>query len=77
MVVTYSTGELHIRNARMEDGIARYSCMTLHSLTQERKRSVPAVLTVTGMFRFLLIVKFNESSLHRTVNFVNIQAASL
>lgn len=50
MVVTYSTGELHIRNVRMEDGLARYSCMTLHSLTQERKRSAPAVLTVTGNF---------------------------
>lgn len=50
MVVTYSTGELHIRNARVEDGLARYSCMTLHSLTQERKRSAPAVLTVTGQF---------------------------
>ncbi|XP_044257604.1 Down syndrome cell adhesion molecule-like protein Dscam2 isoform X1 [Tribolium madens] len=47
IVVTYGTGELHIRSARAEDGLARYSCLTLHILTQERKRSAPAILTVT------------------------------
>lgn len=47
-MVTYGTGELHIRNARIEDGLSRYSCLTLHVLTQERKRSAPAILTVTG-----------------------------
>lgn len=48
MIVTYGSGELHIRNARIEDGHSRYSCLTLHTLTQERKRSEPAILTVTG-----------------------------
>lgn len=61
MVVIYSTGELHIRNARMEDGLARYSCMTLHSLTQERKRSAPAVLTVTGKCCFVRYVGHRTS----------------
>ncbi|CAH0562134.1 unnamed protein product [Brassicogethes aeneus] len=51
IVVTYGTGELHIRSARAEDGLSKYSCLTLHSLTQERKRSAPAILTVTDPTR--------------------------
>ncbi|XP_017776462.1 PREDICTED: Down syndrome cell adhesion molecule-like protein Dscam2 isoform X2 [Nicrophorus vespilloides] len=47
IVVTYGSGELHIRSVRAEDGLAKYSCLTLHILTQERKRSAPAILTVT------------------------------
>lgn len=50
-MVTYGTGELHIRSARAEDGLARYSCITLHTLTQERRRSAPAMLTVTGKIK--------------------------
>ncbi|XP_046477031.1 cell adhesion molecule Dscam1 isoform X1 [Neodiprion pinetum] len=45
--VVTSQGELHIRAARAEDGRATYSCLTLHSLTGERRRSDPATLTVT------------------------------
>lgn len=47
-MITSGNGDLHIRAARPEDGLARYSCLTLNSLTQERKRSAPATLTVTG-----------------------------
>lgn len=43
-----SQGDLHIRAARPEDGRATYSCLTLHALTSERRRSEPATLTVTG-----------------------------
>ncbi|XP_024944983.1 Down syndrome cell adhesion molecule-like protein Dscam2 isoform X2 [Cephus cinctus] len=45
--VVTSQGELHIRAAKPEDGRARYSCLTLHALTGERRRSEPATLTVT------------------------------
>ncbi|EFN83957.1 Down syndrome cell adhesion molecule, partial [Harpegnathos saltator] len=45
--VVTSQGDLHIRAARPEDGRATYSCLTLHALTSERKRSEPASLTVT------------------------------
>jgi len=46
--VVTSQGDLHIRAARPEDGRATYSCLTLHALTSERRRSEPATLTVTG-----------------------------
>lgn len=49
-MVSYGSGELHIRSVRAEDGMYRYSCLTIHSLTQERKRSAPAILTVTGSY---------------------------
>ncbi|XP_076279934.1 Down syndrome cell adhesion molecule 3 isoform X5 [Lasioglossum baleicum] len=42
-----SQGDLHIRAARQEDAKATYSCLTLHTLTSERRRSEPATLTVT------------------------------
>ncbi|EFN71841.1 Down syndrome cell adhesion molecule [Camponotus floridanus] len=45
--VVTSQGDLHIRAARPEDGRATYSCLTLHALTSERRRSEPATLTVT------------------------------
>ncbi|XP_043274690.1 Down syndrome cell adhesion molecule-like protein Dscam2 isoform X2 [Venturia canescens] len=45
--VVTSQGDLHIRAARAEDGRATYSCLTLHALTGERRRSEPATLTVT------------------------------
>lgn len=51
--VVTSQGHLHIRAARAEDGRATYSCLTLHALTGERRRSEPATLTVTGMFIYL------------------------
>lgn len=54
IVMTYGTGELHIRSARTEDGLPKYSCLTLHSLTQERKRSDPAMLTIIGESIFLI-----------------------
>lgn len=56
-MVTYGSGELHIRSARAEDGLARYSCLTLHALTQERKRSSPAMLTVTGRYKIVIKLK--------------------
>lgn len=46
--MTYGTGNLHIRSIRAEDGLSQYSCLTLHSLTQQRKRSEPCRLTVLG-----------------------------
>lgn len=46
--VVTSQGDLHIRAARPEDGRATYSCLTLHALTSERRKSEPATLTVTG-----------------------------
>ncbi|TGZ53114.1 Uncharacterized protein DBV15_05473 [Temnothorax longispinosus] len=45
--VVTSQGDLHIRGARPEDGRATYSCLTLHALTSERRKSEPATLTVT------------------------------
>ncbi|XP_033323157.1 Down syndrome cell adhesion molecule 3 isoform X4 [Megalopta genalis] len=45
--VVTSQGDLHIRAARQEDAKATYSCLTLHALTSERRRSEPATLTVT------------------------------
>ncbi|XP_071452909.1 cell adhesion molecule Dscam1 [Hetaerina americana] len=46
-VVTSGSGDLVIRGARPEDGAPRYSCVTRHMLTGERKTSLPAILTVT------------------------------
>jgi hypothetical protein len=43
-----SSGDLHIKSAQSSDGDANYSCLTLHSLTGERRRSSPATLMVTG-----------------------------
>ncbi|XP_068085516.1 cell adhesion molecule Dscam2 [Anabrus simplex] len=45
--VVTSNGDLHIRSAQPEDGASRYSCLTLHGLTGERRRSASATLTVT------------------------------
>lgn len=59
-VITSGNGDLHIRAARPEDGIPRYSCLTLHALTQERKRSGPAVLTVTGKAIYILVKNYRE-----------------
>lgn len=55
-VMISGTGDLHIRSARPEDGLAKYSCLTLHSLTQERKRSVAAMLTVTGIYMIVVFM---------------------
>ncbi|KAE8751988.1 hypothetical protein FOCC_FOCC001151 [Frankliniella occidentalis] len=38
----FPTGELHIREARAEDGTAPYRCETRHRLTQESKLSTVA-----------------------------------
>ncbi|XP_066247380.1 cell adhesion molecule Dscam1 isoform X2 [Euwallacea similis] len=46
IVVTYGTGELLIRSVRHDDSLPTYSCLTIHALTQERKRSQAARLTV-------------------------------
>ncbi|XP_060516116.1 cell adhesion molecule Dscam2 [Cylas formicarius] len=46
IVVTYGSGDLLIRSARADDSLPTYSCLTIHSLTQERKRSVTAKLSV-------------------------------
>lgn len=48
IIVTYGTGELLIRSARHDDSLPTYSCLTIHALTQERKRSQAARLTVIG-----------------------------
>ncbi|XP_066587504.1 cell adhesion molecule Dscam1 isoform X2 [Prorops nasuta] len=45
--VVTSQGDLHIRGVRAEDGRVTYSCLTLHTLTGERRKSEPATLTVT------------------------------
>ncbi|GLG96443.1 Uncharacterized protein GBIM_03426 [Gryllus bimaculatus] len=45
--VVTSSGDLHIRGAKPEDGVPRYSCHTLHALTGDRRKSAPAALTVT------------------------------
>ncbi|XP_043491862.1 Down syndrome cell adhesion molecule-like protein Dscam2 isoform X4 [Polistes fuscatus] len=45
--VVTSQGDLHIRAVRPEDGRVTYSCLTLHALTGERRRSESASLTVT------------------------------
>lgn len=47
-LVTHGTGNLHIRAVREEDGSSEYSCLTIHSLTHERKRSPPILLTISG-----------------------------
>ncbi|KAG8231164.1 hypothetical protein J437_LFUL010390 [Ladona fulva] len=47
-VVTLGSGDLVIRGARPEDGAPHYICVTRHMLTGERKKSLPATLTVTG-----------------------------
>lgn len=52
IVVTYGTGELLIRSARHDDSLPTYSCLTIHALTQERKRSQAARLTVIGKWFF-------------------------
>ncbi|XP_015187903.1 PREDICTED: Down syndrome cell adhesion molecule-like protein Dscam2 isoform X4 [Polistes dominula] len=44
--VVTSQGDLHIRAVRPEDGRVTYSCLTLHALTGERRRSESATLTV-------------------------------
>jgi hypothetical protein len=46
--VVTSSGDLHIKSAQSSDGDVNYSCLTLHSLTGERRRSAPATLMVTG-----------------------------
>jgi hypothetical protein len=46
--VVSSSGDLHIKSAQSSDGVVSYSCLTLHSLTGERRRSAPATLMVTG-----------------------------
>lgn len=53
-MVTYGTGELLIRSARHDDSLPTYSCLTIHALTQERKRSQAARLTVIGKNKPLL-----------------------
>lgn len=53
IIVTYGTGELLIRSARHDDSLPTYSCLTIHALTQERKRSQAARLTVIGKWIFL------------------------
>lgn len=58
--VVTSQGDLHIRAARPEDGRATYSCLTLHALTSERRRSEPATLTVTGNQMHFLRNKFED-----------------
>ncbi|XP_049765530.1 Down syndrome cell adhesion molecule-like protein Dscam2 [Schistocerca cancellata] len=46
--VVTSTGDLLVRRATAADASSRYSCLTLHALTGERRRSSPAqLLTVT------------------------------
>ncbi|XP_049839470.1 Down syndrome cell adhesion molecule-like protein Dscam2 [Schistocerca gregaria] len=46
--VVTSTGDLLVRRATASDASSRYSCLTLHALTGERRRSTPAqLLTVT------------------------------
>ncbi|XP_069687424.1 cell adhesion molecule Dscam1 isoform X3 [Periplaneta americana] len=45
--VVTSSGDLHIKSAQPSDGAVGYSCLTLHSLTGERRRSSPASLVVT------------------------------
>ncbi|XP_047351251.1 Down syndrome cell adhesion molecule-like protein Dscam2 isoform X6 [Vespa velutina] len=45
--VVTSQGDLHIRAVRPEDGRVTYSCLTLHALTGERRKSESATLTVT------------------------------
>ncbi|XP_047109675.1 Down syndrome cell adhesion molecule-like protein Dscam2 [Schistocerca piceifrons] len=46
--VVTSTGDLLVRRATAADASSRYSCLTLHALTGERRRSTPAqLLTVT------------------------------
>ena len=45
-----SNGDLHIKSAQPSDGAVSYSCLTLHSLTGERRRSAPASLMVTGQY---------------------------
>ncbi|XP_063973280.1 cell adhesion molecule Dscam1 isoform X2 [Diachasmimorpha longicaudata] len=45
--VVTSQGDLHIRNTKAEDGRASYHCLTLHTLTGERRKSEHVTLTVT------------------------------
>ncbi|XP_046991962.1 Down syndrome cell adhesion molecule-like protein Dscam2 [Schistocerca americana] len=46
--VVTSTGDLLVRRATAADASSRYSCLTLHALSGERRRSTPAqLLTVT------------------------------
>ncbi|CAG9760387.1 unnamed protein product [Ceutorhynchus assimilis] len=52
IIVTYGTGELLIRSARHDDSLPTYSCLTIHALTQERKRSQAARLTVIEVYRY-------------------------
>ncbi|XP_044017269.1 Down syndrome cell adhesion molecule-like protein Dscam2 [Aphidius gifuensis] len=45
--VVTSQGDLHIRNTKVEDGRVTYWCLTLHTLTGERRKSEHVTLTVT------------------------------
>ncbi|XP_044742030.1 Down syndrome cell adhesion molecule-like protein Dscam2 [Chrysoperla carnea] len=47
-LVTSGTGNLHIRSVREDDAQSLYSCLTIHSLTHERKRSPSIQLTISA-----------------------------
>lgn len=53
-IVTSGTGDLYIRNVRSEDSMKRFSCLTVNSLTGEKKLSDPIYLKGNGRFIFHL-----------------------
>lgn len=71
------SGTLHIRTVRAEDGLAKYSCLTMHQLTQERKRSEPAILTVTGkqpvINKHPMVNDLDSTSTHDTRTIIALQ----
>lgn len=45
----FSTGELHVRNVQMSDGLTNFRCVTKHTLTGETKLSSYGRLIVTDL----------------------------
>lgn len=50
-IVSTANGDLYVRSVRAEDGLKRFSCMTINSLTGERKSSDSVLLSVRGEYQ--------------------------
>lgn len=47
-IVMSGSNDLYIRNVRTDDAVKRFSCVTINSLTGERKISETVLLTIKG-----------------------------